>query len=601
MKKFAGLICAASFLCTLTVICALPPKTAPLATVTTDIYTDQLATGWEDWSWDCSRNFAASTPVHGGQKSISTTYTAGWGGLYLHHAGLSLAGKQYLEFWINGGAGGNQTVMVYAEDASGRSPEQISINGYIEGGSVAANTWRAAKVPLSALKLGGYALTGLVFQNGTASSQGTFFLDDIRLTGDGTSPSPTPFRTPEFGPKAPPYPQSTPIGKVPATWSKKLMLGLGNFEVNWMKNSGVKWQARYQYLVGGVNTQDGWKNWNSPAGEFATLYMNASADAGLTPVFTYYQILHSEPRRYDESLPAYVEKFNNATTMRAYYDDFKLLMDKCKAFGKPVVVHVEPDGWAYMQQTQDDPANYAVQVAGSGHTDATGLPNNAVGFAGMLVRLRDKYAPNVILGLHASMWASKVDVGMNRDPQLDIAAHANLTGTWLNKLGGGWDVIFVDFADRDAAYKQLVANNPWTWWDETNVRLPSFHQAHYYLSRLNQKTRRRLVVWQVPVGNTKKRSCDNTHGHYQDNRVQYYLGAQYGKSHIQELKRAGVIGLLFGRGDGNTTTYEDAEGDGITNPAPISNNKGMATVADDDGGYLRARAAAYQNNPVRVR
>ena len=217
----------------------------------------------------------------------------------------------------------------------------------------------------------------------------------------------------------------------------------------------------------------------------------------------------------------------------------------------------------------------------------------------MLVRLRARYAPKVLLALHASMWQSGADVTINRDPALDIATQASVTGAYFNQFGDDWDLIFTDFSDRDAAYKQL--NGASTWWDESNERLPSFHQAHFWCSKLNQKTNKRLVVWQVPLGNTKMRSCDNTPGHYQDNRVQYYLGD---KTHIEELKNCGVVGLFFGAGttDDTTTKYEDAKADGITNPPPISaSNTGVATVADDDGGFLRQSNATYQADPVRVK
>ncbi len=589
-------------LAAITALAALPSP-APQATTSSAIYDDATASGWENWSWGTTLNFAATSPVKIGTHSIATTYTEGWSRLYFHHNGVPIADKKWLEFWVNGGSGnGGQTIVAYAEDTSGRAVVQVPINTYLEGGSVAAGVWRHAKIPLTDLALGTSPLTGLVFQNGTANPQSGFFLDQIELTGDGTTATPTPYATPPFGPTAPAHPQSNPVGTVPASLPSKFMIGLGNFEVDWIKNSGSKWQARYQYLVGGVNTNDNWTKWNDPPGQFATYYLNASAEAGVLPVFTYYEILQSEPRRYDETLPAYVEKFANAATMKAYYDDFKLLMDKCRAFDKPVIIHVEPDTWAYIQRTQSDPNNYGVQVAGSGHADAVNLPNTAVGFAKMLVRLRNRYAPKVLLALHASMWSTGTDVGMNRDPSLDIASHANATGTFLNQLSIGWDLIFVDFADRDAAYKQLVAGNPYTWWDETNAQLPSFHQAHHWLAKLNQKTGKRLVVWQVPVGNTKMRACDNTHGHYQDNRVQYYLGGAYGKTHIQELKKCGVVGLFFGRGDGNTTTYQDAEGDGITNPTPISaSNTGVAAFSDDDGGFLRKRNRIYQGDPVRVK
>lgn len=600
MKKIFWSLLLLSNLTILTFLCA--SNVAPRAATYALIYNDALGTGWQNWSWGTTADFAAPTPVKVGARSLGVTYTQGWSGLYLHHDGFPVADKKWLEFWISGSsAQGGQNISIYAEDTSKRAIVQKPLNPYIQGGSVAAGVWRKARVPLADLALGSAPLTGLVFFNNTEGAQDQFFIDYIQLIGDGTTvtiPTPTPYAPPPFGPIAPPYPQSTPVGTVPASLPNEFLIGLGNFNADWMLNSGSKWQARYQYLVGGVNTADNWTTWNAPKGQFATNYLNANAGSGVVPVFTYYQILHSNPRPYDETLSAYAEKFGNAATMKAYYDDFKLLMLKCRAYNQTVIVHVEPDLWGYFQQAQTNASNYPIKVAASGHANATGLPNNAVGFAQMLARLRTNYAPKVLLALHASMWQSGMDVSTNRDPALDIAAQANATGAYFNQFSAGWDLIFVDYADRDAAYKQLV-NGASTWWDESDARLPSFNQAHFWCSKLNQKTKKRLVVWQVPLGNTKMRSCNNTPGHYQDNRVQYYLT---NKTHIEALKNCGVIGLLFGAGADNTTTYEDTQQDGITNPAPISaTNTGIATVSDDEGGFLRKSNATYQTNPVRVK
>ena len=40
------------------------------------IYTDTLAGGWQDWSWDTTRSFDNPQPVHSGSASIAVTYTA---------------------------------------------------------------------------------------------------------------------------------------------------------------------------------------------------------------------------------------------------------------------------------------------------------------------------------------------------------------------------------------------------------------------------------------------------------------------------------------------------------------------------------------------
>jgi len=586
------LLLSALFLAAFTLIVpAINPVSS--ATVTTSIYDDALAAGWQNWSWGSTINLAATNPVQAGARSIGVTYNAGWAGLFLHHdSGVSLAGKSTLNFAIHGGSGGNQSIQIHAEDTAAKP--SVLLNQYVTGGAVAAGAWREVSIPLADLGLSTASLTGIVLQDASNGSQGTFYVDSMRLTGAGATPTP--------GPTPTPYPRANPAGAVPTALPSHFMLGLSNNpdELKWMTASGIAWDARYQYLTSGVNTGAGWATWNSPAGDFATRYMNESRSAGYLPVFTYYQILASKPRPYDEQASAYTEKFANADTMRDYYADFKLLMQKAGAFDAPVIVHVEPDTWGYMMKEQNDPNSYPIQVAGSGHADAANLPNTAVGFARMLVRLRNRYAPKVLLALHASAWAAGDDVFLNNDPNYDVTAHANRTGDWLLKLGLGWNLVFVDLADRDAGYYQTVFNRPNVWWDERNLTLPNFNRAAFWISKLNQKMRKRVIIWQVPVGNTIMRSCNNTDQHYQDNRAQYFLGAGYGLSHVAQFARSGVIGILCGRGNGDTTTYTDAKKDGITNPAPINDNKKVATVADDDGGYLRSRATIYYQNPYTL-
>jgi hypothetical protein len=95
------------------------------------IYSDALADGWENWSWDTQANFSAASPVKTGAHSTKVTYTGGWGGLYLHNPGVSLSGYTHLQFWIHGGTAGDQSLQIYAEDSSGRAPAPLALNSYV--------------------------------------------------------------------------------------------------------------------------------------------------------------------------------------------------------------------------------------------------------------------------------------------------------------------------------------------------------------------------------------------------------------------------------------------------------------------------------------
>ncbi|MBI2933589.1 MAG: hypothetical protein HYY16_18255 [Planctomycetes bacterium] len=383
-------------------------------------------------------------------------------------------------------------------------------------------------------------------------------------------------------------------GGLPAGLPALFALGLSSQpgDQTWMAGSGVPWNYRYQYLAGGVNTGGGWSTWNSPPGQFATYYMDSSAAAGYIPVFTYYMIVQSAPNPGDEDV---APKLANTSTMNAYYGDFKLLMQKCGAFGGVVVVHVEPDLWGFMQQsaTSDDPTTVPVAVASSGFAEAAGLPDNARGFAQTLLALRQAYAPNCILAWHASHWSAGADLVLSDSDPVPLATR---TADFFLALQANYDLLFVDPSDRDLGFYQHVYGDGGAHrWDAAD-----FERYRGWIATLSARTARKVMLWQVPCGNTLYRSCDNTWGHYQDNRPEYFLQAGH-RPNIEAYAAAGAIGILFGGGADGTTGIRDTRGDGVTNPPAINGNTLQATLPDDDGGFLRTSAAAYYSEgPVSL-
>jgi len=373
---------------------------------------------------------------------------------------------------------------------------------------------------------------------------------------------------------------------IPPGVPRHLGLGLMNSpsQLGWMTSSGIPWDYRYQYLTGGVNTGESWTTWNSPDGAFVDNYLRDSGDNGYIPVLTYYQVVASAPDPWSEDVSV---KLTNAATMNAYFSEWKLLMQKAGAYGRPVIVHVEPDMWGYMQSSYGaDARKVPVSVASSGFGEVAGFADNAAGFARALVSLRNAYAPNVVLGFHVSAWASGVDLILNK---ADPVATANSVFAFYKSLGAQFDLLFFDPSDRDAGYYQVQRGDGGAhWWSDDD-----FQRFQQFIGRLSVLAARKAVLWQVPIGNTVYRSEDNSWGHYQDNRVQYWLGD---RTHMQALVHSGVIAILFGAGASGCTMYDDGVGDGITNPPPIDANDQVASVADDDGGYLRQEAAQYYSN-----
>jgi hypothetical protein len=345
---------------------------------------------------------------------------------------------------------------------------------------------------------------------------------------------------------------------------------------------------RYQYLAGGVNTGNGWASWN-PDGSFVTLYARESVAAHVTPVFTYYMLQQSKPGAGDEASTIRTN-LRDLSTMKAYWSDLRLFFQRAGAFRWPVVLHVEPDLWGYVEQgaSGDDAATVPAEVTSTGDADLRGLPDDVSGFARAVVRLRDRYAPNVILAYHLSVWGTKVNVALQDPPDAEVRTLGDRAARFYRSLHAHFDVTFAEFSDRDSAFKQIVyGDRGASWWSAAD-----FARNVLFLSRYSHAARQRVAMWQIPLGNTVMRAMDDSWGHYQDNRVQWLL-ADRGYRHLRRYMSAGVIALLFGGGADGTTCACDARHDGVTNPPPIGRNARASLSADDDGGFFRSRARAY--------
>ena len=429
--------------------------------------------------------------------------------------------------------------------------------------------------------------------------------------------------TPTARPKPTPSPYnsgSPPVltgnGSIPAIFPHYFSFGVMNaygdasqLDAQRSQN-GTAYAFRYQYLSGGVNTGHDWTAWDQPAGQFATNYMLESVQHGYLPALVYYEICQSngaQPGSYcsghdNQQDPANLQ---NPSVMKAYYANWTLLMQRIGAFGKPVLVIVEPDLWGFLEQTSrgaTSAASIPASVKSSGNADAAAFPNTAQGFAWALLHIRDIYARNAVLALHASSWAAGPDIASDTSTSLDVAGVAKTEATFLNSLGlignpagvSSWDLLSNDVADHDSGQPGSHG-----WWDRYNRTFPNFSRYLTYIGLLSQDVHRRIVMWQVPIGNQYFDTMNNSSGHYQDNRAEYIL------NNVASFARVGMIAVLFGPGNGGTMNV-DSMGDGVTNPAPISTyecnncNNHRSSYADDDGGYLRIFIGQYMQHPVAI-
>jgi hypothetical protein len=406
---------------------------------------------------------------------------------------------------------------------------------------------------------------------------------------------------------------------LPSGWPNRLELGMGDGPGG---AAAVKATApfafRYQYLAGGVNTGNGWATWNTN-GDFARFYIEDSVAHSIIPVFTYYMMFHSLPGGGGES-QANFTNLNNTATMTAYYNDLKLFFQKAGAFPtRKVVLHVEPDLWGYMQHraTADNAATVSARVSETGLSELAGLPSTVSGFARAIVRLRDAYAPNVVLGYHISVWGTGNDIILSNPSDATLDTLGTRAAAFYNSLGANFDIAFAEFSDRDAAFYQHQYGDGGAHWMDAE----DFRRLARFLGRFSTAASKRIVMWQIPLGNTKMRAMNNTWGHYQDNRPEWLLD-EPARTHLAAYRDAGVVAFLFAGGASGTTCACNAQNDGVTNPAPITNNNlaseaapagtapsevmrgGTPTLvtpyaADDDGGFFRWKAwQYYQSGPM---
>jgi hypothetical protein len=210
-------------------------------------------------------------------------------------------------------------------------------------------------------------------------------------------------------------------------------------------------------------------------------------------------------------------------------------------------------------------------------------------------------------------------VAISDPPDATVDALAVRAATFYKSLTANFDLSFAEFSDRDSAFKQYVTGDGGiSWWDAED-----FRRNARFLKQFSSTSRKRLVMWQIPLGNTRMLSQNNTWAHYQDNRVEWLLD-EPGRTHLTAYRDAGVVAFLFGGGAAGVTCACDAANDGVTNPPAITGNT-MASelaapgtapaqvtrgsvptlvtpyAADDDGGFFRWKAwAYYQAGTLRV-
>lgn len=342
------------------------------------------------------------------------------------------------------------------------------------------------------------------------------------------------------------------------------LIGLGNdlrgapdynHDLDGAYRLGTRLDLHYAYITG-FGDQDGWPTWNT-GGTFVNVLTDSAAKHGVAPMFTYYALA----LELENEVPV----LEDAARMRQYLLDVKLMFQRLRAFGKPSVVHFEPDFFGYLQQllikrgTTTDTS--PVKLRFPDFHDCDDLPQTAHGLGRCLIRLGRTIAPTALIGFHASMWADWWNVS---DPAADIEGKARSVARFLRAMGADeTDMIVVETLDRDAGFWETnggrsacsITNGPRgpVYWDESNSTLPNFHQHFRWVKAISAELELPVLWWQTPLG-VPSMMCGGTSGHWRDNRVHYFF------NHVDELMAAGGLGVTFGTGAGGQTTIDSDDG-----------------------------------------
>jgi Glycoside hydrolase family 44 len=149
------------------------------------VYGNALSTGWQSWSWGSTINVAASGGLNN-SKAISATITTPWAALFLHNdTPVDSSLVNIVQFYINGGSSGGQSLQVKLVDQSG---------AFLEPGlSIIAptNTWTRIRIPIGELGAPS-TISGLIWQDNTGKGLSEFKLDNISFIKISTPVGPPP-------------------------------------------------------------------------------------------------------------------------------------------------------------------------------------------------------------------------------------------------------------------------------------------------------------------------------------------------------------------------------------------------------------------------
>lgn len=149
---------------------------------TLDIYTDDLAPGWQDWSYNAAVDLSSASPAYSGTQAISVTAQA-WGALSLYHEGFSSTPYYWIEFYVRKSSA-EQKLRVFLNTEHDQELRYRPVDDcrYTDGKAIESEIWTQVLVPLSHLDAMDKLLQRVSIKN-YQEQPSIFWVDQVRLVG----------------------------------------------------------------------------------------------------------------------------------------------------------------------------------------------------------------------------------------------------------------------------------------------------------------------------------------------------------------------------------------------------------------------------------
>jgi len=155
------------------------------------IYDDNLASIWQNWSWNTTVNFSNASPTaNNSPASMAITFNQPWAGaLFGTNTPIATAGYIAIAFQAYASASANQLRVFAKLGATSQDTPFAEI-------ALPPGVWTEVTVPLS--QLGNpESISAIAIQDNIGSIQPTFFVDDLRLVSASHPTSPATPEAPE--------------------------------------------------------------------------------------------------------------------------------------------------------------------------------------------------------------------------------------------------------------------------------------------------------------------------------------------------------------------------------------------------------------------